>query len=393
MKSNAKILFDEPIFPQCFVSIVVPMRDEAEHLQRTLESFSLQVDLKNKPLDASAFEILILANNCSDDSVALARNWRRQNPEINVRVAEINLPKKNSNVGFVRRLLLDEAYRRLRLNRFGGGIIMTTDGDTRVAPDWIIQNVGEIEAGADAVGGRILLEDSELEKMNDKARYFHLLDEEYQLLAAEYECFSDALPHDIFPRHHQHFNGSFAVTTDAFERAGGIPQVNFLEDVAFYHALLRVDAKVRHSPQVKVFTSARTAGRSEIGLSFQISRWETMGKSGENYLVESADAIERRTLARKSLREFWRRENSNESPNADEVFSLARELKIPADLIFSELRKKQFCGALLENIFRAYDESAARSGQNNLIPIERAVFDLRKLLNNLRQNVAATTAV
>ena len=92
----------------------------------------------------------------------------------------------------------------------------TTDGDTLVAPNWIAAITKEIEKGAEAVGGRIFINPAELKNMNVKARSFHLRDTGYRLLAAELESRLDHLPHDSCPRHHQHFNGSFAVTTAGF---------------------------------------------------------------------------------------------------------------------------------------------------------------------------------
>lgn len=393
MNSIAKPLVDAPLLPECFVSVVIPVRDEAEHLIANLDAFANQIDLQNARLNPNLFEIIVLANNCSDDSATLARDWKNRNVPVNLHVVEMNFPPENSNVGFVRRLLMNEAFCRLKKTRFGDGIIMTTDGDTRVAPDWIAQNIKEIADGADAVGGRILLEAFELEQMDERARFLHLLDEEYRLLVAEFECVLDRISHDVFPRHHQHFNGSFAVTVRAFERAGGVPEVEFLEDVAFYHALLRIDAKVRHSPFVKVFTSGRSVGRSQVGLSFQINQWTEMGKNDEVYLVESATAIEKRMETRKRLRLFWEKVNAEDFPGSGEISLLAQNIKVPAEWLSGEIGKKQTFGKLLEEVFRIQDENAARREENPLVPVEQAVLDLQKRLKDLRRKSAATACV
>ncbi len=361
------------------------MRDEAEHLPKTLEAFANQVDLQNRPLNTNFYEILVLANNCRDASAQIARQWRKRHPHINLHVAEISLPPKNSNIGFVRRRLMNEAFRRLTSNKSGGGIIMTTDGDTSVAPDWIIQTVGEIKRGADAVGGRILIDSDELARMNDCARYFHLLDEEYRLLAAEYECYLDRLAHDFRPRHHQHFNGSFAVTTAAFERAGGVPDVPFLEDIAFYHALLRVDAKVRHSPAVKVYTSARHSGRSQIGLSFQLNEWKKLGEKRAKFTVESARAIRNRILTRKVLRGFQIIVRSGKRPKAKAVAAVAVKIGVPRRFISKQLQKPQTFGSLLEKIYHRQHESGNWRRRNAPVAVETAVADLKRKLDALRK--------
>ncbi|MGI8494713.1 MAG: glycosyltransferase, partial [Pyrinomonadaceae bacterium] len=245
---------EDKILPACFISIVIPARDEALHLEKTLAAFSKQVDLNGNILDSDSFEIIVLTNNCSDNSYEIARKFKIENESLNLHTADINTSQTNANSGFIRRILMRKAYERLISNKRKGGIILTTDGDTQVATNWIAANVFEIKNGADAVGGRILFTAAELEKMNSSARRFHLIDEKYRLLSAELESILDRLPHDAFPRHHQHFHGSFAVTTDAYRKAGGVPDVRFLEDAAFYQSLLRVDAKFRHSPLVKVYT-------------------------------------------------------------------------------------------------------------------------------------------
>lgn len=120
---------------ECLVSVVIPVRNEADYLRSALEAFARQIDRRKKPLDANLFEIIIFANNCRDESAAIARRWKKNNDSLNVHVIEADLPPKQSDIGFVRRLLMNEAERRLRRSRNKGGVIMTTDGDTCVAPD------------------------------------------------------------------------------------------------------------------------------------------------------------------------------------------------------------------------------------------------------------------
>lgn len=383
MDSHSKTLFDAPISPQCIISIALPVRDEAEHLTRCLDAFAHQTDLQNCPLDPTVYEIILLANNCRDATARTAREWRRRNPHINLHVAEIRLPNRFSNIGFVRRRLMNEAFRRLSNNKFGG-IMATTDGDTRVAPDWIARTIEEVRAGADAVGGRILIDAAELAKMDERARYFHLLDEEYRLLAAEYEYHLDRLSHDVYPRHHQHFNGSFAVTTKAFEAAGGIPDVPFLEDIAFYHALLRIDAKVRHSPAVRVYTSSRHFGRSAVGLSFQLNEWKKLGEKGAALTVESAKTIRGKMIERKTLRRFWLAAKSGVDPKPKTVAALAGRLCVPRRFVFKQLKKPQTFGSLLENISARQHRNKNWRQRSRMVAVESAIADLKNELKNLR---------
>lgn len=350
-EQRGRFLIDSSITTECKVSVVVPVCNEARHLPLTLPAFARQKDSRGNQFDARAFELIILANNCTDDSVAIIKRFQSENPQLKIHLREISLSAENANIGFVRRLLMNEAFYRLQTHR-ENGVILTTDGDTTVAPDWIAANLREIENGADAVGGRIIIAPEELAAMDANCRDFYLKDEKYRLLAAEIEALIDDIPHDAAPRHHQHFNGSFAVTTDAYARAGGVPKVRFLEDVAFYEALQRIDAKFRHSPLVKVYTSSRHEGRSEVGLSYQLNEWRKLGECGADFLVESAPTIEKRLRAKRNLREAWRRVKTFDFPATAEIYRLSEQLHISSEFLVGELSEITTFGNLYEKVMR-----------------------------------------
>lgn len=378
-------LIDSPITAECFFTIVIPVRDEAEYLHKTLDSLVGQVDFRNQPIDCRQFEIIFLVNNSSDDSAEIIRSRQNREQFPVIHLAEKNIIPEQSNIGFIRRWLMNEAYLRLTGNRSGDGIIATTDGDSEIAPNWVTATIAEIKKGADAVGGRILINPAELEKMNVRTRAFHLRDTGYRLMAAEIEARLDYLAYDALPRHHQHFNGSFAVTTHAFERAGGVPEVRFLEDVAFYHALFRTDAHFRHSPAIRVQTSARTIGRTEAGLSTQINEWTVIGEKGDDYLVESASAIKRRLQARKNLRDLWNDSERRRGVSKDEIKYLADNLLISAEFLENRLNAAHTFGILYEEILHEQNLVGEWHRENPLVSIERAIFDLRLMLEQARR--------
>ena len=132
-----ELFHDFPISKAIHIAIVIPVRNETETIEKTLESLTKQVNFNGARLKYTEFEILILANNCTDDSADIIKKFQRKNPELNLHLAEISLSGENANIGFVRRTLMNAALARLRKNEFGGGVLMTTDGDTIVANDWI----------------------------------------------------------------------------------------------------------------------------------------------------------------------------------------------------------------------------------------------------------------
>ena len=145
------ILVQTPPLPQCEVCVIVPVQNEAETLESTLTALAHQVDLVGRPLDSTRYEIILLANNCSDDSAAIARRFASQHPTLALHVVERTLRAAEAYIGRVRQILMDEAYRRLIALGRRRGVIASTDGDTQVAPTWVAATIQEIARGADAV--------------------------------------------------------------------------------------------------------------------------------------------------------------------------------------------------------------------------------------------------
>ncbi|MGS0748994.1 glycosyltransferase [Halpernia sp. GG3] len=57
------------------ICVVIPVKDEENYIEKTLRAFFRQIDHYGDPLDHNCFEVLILANNCSDQSVVLIENF------------------------------------------------------------------------------------------------------------------------------------------------------------------------------------------------------------------------------------------------------------------------------------------------------------------------------
>lgn len=374
-----------PPHPACRVCVVVPVRDEAATLPAALAALAEQTDLAGRPLPRVGYEVIVLANNCRDDSAAVARAVADRSPGLRLHVVERTLPPMQAHVGWARRLAMEEACRRLGGLGRPRGVIASTDGDTRVAPTWLAATLREVAAGADAVGGRILVPRGVADPLDPATRAYHLRDVGYRLLAAELEAALDPDPADPWPRHHQHFGGSLAVTVAAYRRAGGLPNVPALEDVAFYDALRRIDARVRHSAAVRVVTSARRTGRVAIGLASQLGEWAGMAESGLPYLVESLPALEARLDARRRLRDLWRGQGVGTRPHPSDLAALAADLGLDADRLRDELALPRSFGRLDEWVTVHRERDGAWARRWPLEPIESAIADLRRRLVAVRR--------
>lgn len=371
-----------PPVPECEVCVIVPVRDELENLASTLYALAHQVDLEGKPLKCDRYEIILLANNCHDESATYARSFAKLHPTLALHVVEITLPKTEAYIGRVRRILMEEAYHRLTSLGRANGVIASTDGDTQVAPNWIAAILAEIEAGADAVGGRIITDRTSRLQLDRNAYAYHLRHVGYRFLVSELESYLDPEPFDPWPRHFQYYGASLAVTVEMYQKVGGLPAVRSPEDAAFNRALLRFDARIRHSPKVRVMTSARQTGRVDIGMAAQLNQWAIMGRNHEPDLVESPEAIASRLQRRRALRQLWEKLTFHNSTRSHyrNIAVVAKQFGISQDLLFSELQTTPTFGLLHEQIEQYSTHTS------HLVDIEQAIRQLRLYLQDFRNS-------
>lgn len=350
--------------------VVVPVRDEAQRLPATLAALAAQ-------RDAPVFEVLLLANNCEDDSAAIARRFAAARPGFALHVHACRFAPQEAHVGHARRLLMDTAAARLAAaGAPGGGVIASTDGDSRVAPDWLGATLREIDRGADAVGGRLL---ADRDVAHDPAaQRWQRLDLLYRLTRARLEGLLDPDPADPWPRHHQHFGASLAVRADAYRAVGGLPCVRWLEDEALVDALRRADRRIRHSPAVRVVTSSRREGRVDVGLSWQLREWDRACGERPELEVDDAAALLRETKARAHLRVLWRTRPSAADPGWSAV---AQALMTEAPALRDATLAAPAFGALWAPLQAA---AAATAAPPRRLPVRAALAELRGLVAALR---------
>jgi glycosyltransferase involved in cell wall biosynthesis len=377
-------LVSTPMANTCEMSVIVPVRNEAATLKITLNALAYQIELDGCALGRDRYEIILLANNCSDLSARIARQYADSQPNLNLHIVEKHLPPDEAHIGRVRQLLMDEAYHRFRKQGLKRGVIASTDGDSRVSPTWIAATLHEMNQGADAVGGRIVLDPSGLTCLSSQARACHLREVGYRSLIAELESHLDPDPHDPMPRHYQNYGASLAVTAEIYARAGGMPLVRTPEDVALYQALLRVNARFRHSPRVQVVTSARQTGRTSMGLANQLSVWTAMGED-QSFMVEPLGAIVTRFCARHHLRELWQQVLKGYKPSMVSIISIANALNISTKWLYNEISQSQTFWLLFERVEARQRLEGHWSKCWGLIDIRQAISDLRHYLAQLKK--------
>lgn len=244
----------------CKAVVAIPARNEETHLPACLEALDQQTD-------GRASDIVVFLNNCTDRSASILNDLRRR-LATPLHVIAAHLPADQANAGTARQLALAAALRIAGDN----GVLLTTDADSRVDPDWIGANLAALQAGADAVAGWVELDPADWGKIPLRLHEDDARECAYDALCDELHALLDPDPSDPLPRHTQASGASIAVTVPAYRAAGGMPPLASGEDRAFIAALRRIDAKIRHSPACRVVVSGRTVGRASNGMADTIKR-------------------------------------------------------------------------------------------------------------------------
>lgn len=313
-------------------------------------------------------------------------------PGLNLHVIEVSLPEAIAHVGTARRLVMNEAYRRLSLIGLKGRIIASTDGDTEVSPHWVHSLIREFDKGVDAVGGRILTRRTVDAALSPETSLYYLRLMAHQHITAQIEAFLDPQPYDCWPRHFQYYGANMSLLAEVYGKVGGLPPMRQEEDVALYRRLQQVDAKIRHSPDVQVFTSARRTGQATGGLAELLERLTKSSLQRKAVLVESPILTEARMLVREQLRQFWMDVNGDRASEfvvrkyAQRADLLGRSLGISAELLRREIESAPTFGKLVEAIeFHQKQQFEDDPSVWMDTEVSLANMHLRQLLQTLRQ--------
>lgn len=251
------------------VAVALPAKNEADHLHACIAA-----------LDAAAarfdghVSIMVVANNCDDASHALLAAARLRHADLHW--TAVSLLPEHAHAGWARRIAFDAAAALLSAP---GDMLMSTDADTDVSPDWITRAAAHLDGGADAVAGRALTRRNERGQLGvEAARRLNLLGRYY--VALDW-LRSDRAPisNDPWPRHYYEGGASIALRLDTYRLIGGAPTPPLAEDRALFAAVRAVGGTVRHPLDVRVFTSSRLAGRAPGGMADAFARWITQGET------------------------------------------------------------------------------------------------------------------
>lgn len=340
--------------------VAVPAKDEADAIGACLRAIALQTEM-------AADAIVLVVNNTTDGTADVARALLPVLP-LPVHVIEHEFPPELASAGAARRMAMERAASMLEdWGADEAGVLLTTDADGRVPPDWIAVNLHHIRRGAEAVAGRGVLDPVDAALIPPKLHADDALECAYAAALDEITAVVDPDPWDPWPRHAEHSGASIAVRLNAYRRAGGMQAAPLAEDRRFFAALRRIDARIRHAPEIEVVVSGRTVGRAEGGMADTILRRLTAADPYLDDTLEAAVNHARRIALRAQFRRAWCARGAARGRQLD---LLAPTLRLPLATLH-EVAAAPHCG---EAWARLEALSAALTRQ--LVPARNAAREL-----------------
>ena len=273
------------------VIAAVPACNEARRIVATLDSLAVSLTRTDEP-----WAIVVLANNSQDATVSLAQDWGKRS-DAPLMIAEALFTRHAANAGHARRLALDIAHAGARPD----AVLLSTDADTLVGPEWASRLVARIRCGASVVAGWIETDADEFAALPAHVRRAERT--ERALFGAQWALWRALVP-DAPPAFAIRAGGaSLALDRRAYERVGRLPTVAVGEDRAMIAAMLREDERVEMAFDAPISTSCRLEGRVEYGMSGMLrARLREADPSCDELLLPANDFV-LRTLAWRLLRD------------------------------------------------------------------------------------------
>lgn len=228
------------------IAICVPVRDEAAALPHLFEAVEALV------LPAGGtLTLCLLLDGCRDDSARVAERYRSvARPRVHLAEVDRGMP----NAGLARRRAMAMAG--------GADIILTTDADSRPAPDWVEAMLAGL-ARADVVAGRVVREGGVASLLQDRVeRYYDALFALRRML--------DPVCWEAPVTHHHASGANLGVRGCVYRTLGGFMPLASGEDARFVDDAGRGGWRVRRDAGAVVRTSARRDGRAEGGLAHML---------------------------------------------------------------------------------------------------------------------------
>jgi glycosyltransferase involved in cell wall biosynthesis len=201
------------------ISVVIPAYNEEKLIKLCLDAFIKQKTTKN-------FEIILVNNNSTDKTADIAKSYE---DKLNLKIVSEKIKGRG-------------AARKKGFTEANGEIILSTDADTVVSPNWVEKLVNSLEkSDAIAVSGTCKIADC---------------NSVTNVIINFLQPFSMRL-YKLFFGHYWLSGFSFAIYKNEYNRSGGFsPKLNVQEDIDLSFNVSRI-GKIKFIPDLPVIFSGR----------------------------------------------------------------------------------------------------------------------------------------
>ncbi|MEE4588239.1 MULTISPECIES: glycosyltransferase [Streptomyces violaceusniger group] len=215
-----------PMGARTRLSVVLPVYNEAANLPAVLDSLYGQRDLDGGRLDPELYEIVLVDNNSTDDTVALAKRYAAEHPDLAVHVVHepeqgVSCARRTGMLFAAERSTGRPATAPAAGERF---YLVSADADCKVDPRWLSTLLSAMDGSGAAIG--VCDYYYREEHFAGRPRLWDAIERTLRCRAVAFSLFGG------FPD-----GKGFAVEREAHDRAGGIEIFYQLERGRFVNHL------------------------------------------------------------------------------------------------------------------------------------------------------------
>ena len=277
-------------------AVILPAKDEEQRITGSLRAAAIACRHAENRVNG----IIVVVNNTTDSTAFAVTDWAKAHPEIPLILMDCNFDAAHAGVGSARRLGLDLGWRMVGPD----GVLLTSDADTLVHPDWITQNLFELQH-ADLICGTVLGQPDEALALPHAIAAHGSVEWDYVTASIALAAALDPQPHDPAPAHHNAAGASLAVSARVYAAVGGLPVIQMGEDRAFAERIEAYDFRLRYSDLAIVETSCRMVGRTDGGMAGALRARAFEPDPYADEWLEAAAAFAKRYQLRGALRAAW----------------------------------------------------------------------------------------
>jgi hypothetical protein len=268
----------QPVSEKLGIVVTVPCFNEPD-LISTLESL-YNCDPTQTPVEIivlinqtakSDKKIIKLNEQCYRDATIWAKKYNTPNRRFHI-IFEKGIPEKHAGVGLARKIVMDEAIRRLAMSKVYNGIVIGMDADCKCDLNYLSEIERYFQENPAATGATIYFEHP-ISLQETTNHSFGIASYELHL-----RYLVQALRYSQFPYAFHTLGSTMAVRADTYVKQGGMNKRKAGEDFYFLNKVIPL-GNFGEINTTRVIPSGRISDRVPFGTGKAMMKWSESGRS------------------------------------------------------------------------------------------------------------------